>query len=74
MRTEQFPVKHRCVTQGRHGFLFCTCLLGALRYPLLDSVLQVRAQFVFGLTAFQERQSRHCLAEKAFRFRRQARH
>ena len=74
MRTEQFPVKHRCITQGPHGFLLRLRAFGALRYPLLDSVLQVRAQFVFGFTAFQERQSRHCLAEKAFRFRRQARH
>ncbi len=56
-------------TKGGQGFPLRAPLLGAGGHPLRNCVFQVRAEFVPNLIAFRVWQSRHCLAQKAFRFR-----
>ena len=74
MRSEQFTIERLDVTKGCHGLLLRRSWLLAMRYRLLNGILEVRTQFIPGLFTFWEWQSRHCFAEKAFRFRCQARH
>ena len=52
--TEQSTVQRRGVPKRSYGVLLRLFAVAALRYPLLNSVFQVCAQFVFGFTEFQE--------------------
>ena len=66
-------IEIRDVAKGRNCFPLRRRTF-VLRVMLLDRVFNVGAKFRPDLIAFQGWQSRHCLAEKAFRFRHQARH